>query len=1521
MTTTSVEDPVFLLNWPLLHPRSFPLSPVECNLPNGVESDSLVVCNASSSCFDGDHDDIPDDCNPSAGGGGTSTDANADDSSIPGFSEESSSLKCFGDILVCMYSSISVAVSTSFDFLCAAVVFFISALQTSRFEERHSQGQKMVFECDVEIVESCRLFWPELRNSSLVCKNACFKSTDCIKKARLISIFSNFPVIIPPPVLALCNLSHYLTKFQPLVSAIFLKTEVPSFKDSSDKSAWTFSSILSCTRFFFPFKSWINLSPSKLFQGFYFFDFILSLKPSSSVHDVNCRSISFVSCSLLELKRSVRFGSNLLMDAMPAVVFSSLTARAKTKSLIKATSQWWQPNPNPNEAITGGLGWNVTPQELSLEYNNDLSGGFPSFPENGSLRMISVADTQFSGSLPPSISKLSNLSRIDLSSCNFGGSIPSTMTQLTSLTYVDFSYNNFIGLIPYFLSSKNLTESGVSPVTSSPWAVSPVVTTAPTAESYTNTPSVGIPDAPATESASSQAVSSASTSSAPRTSRSKSTNTQRHGPLSSKHFEGLSKIVSINLGSNFLYGRIPSSLLSLPSLHELYLSNNLFDGLGDEYVNVSTSQLQWLDLNSNRLNGSFPEYFFEFPMLSYLFLSSNSLSGKIQSSLFSLPSLQTLDLAINSFDGLGDEYVNVSTSQLETLNLRSNRLNESFPKYFFEFPKLSELLLSSNSLSGKIQSSLFSLPSLQTLDLAINSFDGLGDEYVNVSTSQLETLNLRSNRLNESFPKYFFEFPKLSELLLSSNSLIGRIQSSLFSLPSLQTLDLSNNSFDGLDDEYVNVSASQLETLYLCSNHLNESFPQYFFEFPKLSELLLYSNSLSGRIQSSLFSLPSLQTLDLSNNSFDGLDDEYVNISASQLETLDFSSNHLSGSLPKYFFEFPMLSNLHLSSNSLSGKIPSSMFSLPSLLNLDLSSNSFDGLIDEYVNASTSQLESLYLSSNHLNGSFLEYFFKFPKLSDLDLSSNSLGGKIPLSMFSFPSLWSLDLSNNSFDGIVDGYVNASTSQLESLDLSSNHLNGSFPEYFFKFPKLSDLDLSSNFLGGKIPLSIFSLPSLLKLDLSSNSFNGLVDGYDVNASTSQLKSLDLSSNRLNGSFPEYFFEFSMLSDLHLSFNSLGEMIEFESLQKLTNLEVLDLSNNEIRGEIPSWIWELGNGTLYHLNLSCNFLESLENPYTIPSSLIVLDLHSNQLQGPLPIPPASSDGFGPIHLDYSHNFFNGSIPFGLGSFARNAYFLSLANNSFTGTIPESICNASYLEILDLSDNKLGDTLPSCLFNSFNRLGVLNLGKNQIYGSVPDSFTINCTLQTLDLSRNSFEGKIPKSLINCSLLEVLNVGNNNIVDTFPCSLKNLTSLCVLVLRSNNFHGDLHCVDANHMWPHLQIIDIASNNFSEKLSPKFLNWKRMIIDEDTAQSGQYIMFNHMNGYLNVSYEYYQDILMIEFDGGPSEIKWEYVTSALGFAVGLGAYVWMLLHNKRCREAYQQLDEVLIRLFGPDNVEENLKD
>ncbi|XP_031103931.1 receptor like protein 22-like [Ipomoea triloba] len=516
-------------------------------------------------------------------------------------------------------------------------------------------------------------------------------------------------------------------------------------------------------------------------------------------------------------------------------------------------------------------------------------------------------------------------------------------------------------------------------------------------------------------------------------------------------------------------------------------------------------------------------------------------------------------------------------------------------------------------------------------------------------------------------------------------------------------------------------------------------------------------------------------------------------------------------------------------------------------------------------------------------------------------------------------------------------------------------------------------------------------------------------------------------------------------------------KFPNLRTHSSIIILDLSDNEIRGEIPNWIWNVGNGSLDHLNLSCNFLDGLEKPYTIPSTLVVLDLHSNQLQGQLPIGVVPSQVQDAAYLDYSNNFFNGSIPFDLGSYAPFASFLSLSNNSFTGAIPESICNASYLQVLDLSNNKLNGILPSCLFNITGietlGLGVLNLGKNQITGNIPDSFPSNCALKTLDLGRNVLEGRIPSSLINCSSLEVLNLGSNKFVDTFPCPLQNLSSMRVLILRSNGFNGDLHCVNANHMWPNLQIIDIASNNFTGELSPKLLNWKGMTVDEDnTAQSRGNIRFdflrlndfyyqdkvlltvkgvemelvkilrvftsidfssnnfhgiipntigaltslyflnlshnaltgnipkaignlkriesldlsaNHLDGeipaqlakltflsVLNLSFNRLSGMIPtgnqlntfgpdsylgnqqlygfplsksckpptssrggkseIELGGGQLEIKWEYVTSALGFMVGLGVYLWMLLHNKRCREAYKQLDNVLVPLFSP---------
>ncbi|THG12333.1 hypothetical protein TEA_001520 [Camellia sinensis var. sinensis] len=305
--------------------------------------------------------------------------------------------------------------------------------------------------------------------------------------------------------------------------------------------------------------------------------------------------------------------------------------------------------------------------------------------------------------------------------------------------------------------------------------------------------------------------------------------------------------------------------------------------------------------------------------------------------------------------------------------------------------------------------------------------------------------------------------------------------------------------------------------------------------------------------------------------------------------------------------------------------------------------------------------------------------------------------------------------------------------------------------------------------------------------------------------------------------------------------------------------LDLSANQISRRIPNWIWKIGS--LMQLNLSHNLLVDLEKPYKFPS-LSVLDLYSNKLHGEIPIPPESV-----TYVDYSSNNFNFSIPVKIGNKLTFAYFFSLSSNCLIGTIPESICNIRFLNVLDLSNNNFSGTIPLCLIeNSTKTLGVLNLRNNNLGGKILGTFLKSYALETLDISRNHLEGQVPKSLANYRVLEVLNVGNKEINDSFSCFLGNLSSLRVLVFRSNKFHGGIRiCRLGHYMWLKLQIIDLASNNFSGDLPDKvFTHWKAMTVAGHNAKSNfnqLWFKFLKHNGF------YYQDTVTLNNKGMEMEL------------------------------------------------------
>ncbi|KAH7675839.1 Non-specific protein-tyrosine kinase protein [Dioscorea alata] len=108
--------------------------------------------------------------------------------------------------------------------------------------------------------------------------------------------------------------------------------------------------------------------------------------------------------------------------------------------------------------------------------------------------------------------------------------------------------------------------------------------------------------------------------------------------------------------------------------------------------------------------------------------------------------------------------------------------------------------------------------------------------------------------------------------------------------------------------------------------------------------------------------------------------------------TLDFSNNHIGGSIPE---NLPVtMREFFLSDNQFTGSIPNSLSEL-------------------------SLLAKMSLRGNHLGGEIPDAFEPLTSLVNLDLSYNNLSGPLPLSMGSLSSLTTLHIQNNRLTDFLD----------------------------------------------------------------------------------------------------------------------------------------------------------------------------------------------------------------------------------------------------------------------------------------------------------------------------------------------------------------------------------------------------------------------------------------------------------------------------------------------------------------------
>ncbi|XP_007026632.2 PREDICTED: LRR receptor-like serine/threonine-protein kinase GSO2 [Theobroma cacao] len=752
--------------------------------------------------------------------------------------------------------------------------------------------------------------------------------------------------------------------------------------------------------------------------------------------------------------------------------------------------------------------------------------------------------------------------------------------------------------------------------------------------------------------------------------------------------------------------------------------------------------------------------------------------------LWSTVSVYTV--AFSSSMQLSSSLFIVNICYVQSLNLAYNSFNSTIPSTFDELANLSYLNLSNAGFKGQIPVAISRMTRLVALDLSTLNFPG--DVQL-----KLENPNLRMLVQNLS---------KLEELHLDGVNISAQgkewCQAISASLSKLQVLSMSNSFLSGPIESHLQ-NLKNLSVMHLEKNNLSATVPTFLAKLSNLTSLRLRSCGLHGLFPKEILQVRTLQSLEISGNEkLQGSLPEFPHNGS--LRILVLSKTKFSGPLPQSIGNLVNLTILDLFYCNFSGEILNSIGNLQQLVFLDLSFNNFTGRIPPFD--MSKNLAYIDLSHNKLTGEIQSSDWEgLQNLTSIDLSHNSLYGDIPSFLLALPLLKKVKLSNNQFDGKFLDVPNAPQSLLDTLDLSSNKLQGPIPKSVFDLSRLNILLLSSNKFNGTIQLGdIQKLVNLTSLDLSHNKLSVDATGSDSTFSSfPKFSRLELASCRLK---------------------------VFPDLKNQSRLTYLDLSDNQISGEVPNWIWNVADGFLQHLNLSFNRLVGLQKPYQMPL-LNVLDLHSNNLSGNIPTLPTSAS-----YLDYSRNNFTSTLPPNIGSNLSYTIFFSLSSNGLTGFIPDSICDAVYLQVLDLSNNNLSGRIPNCLIAREVSLGVLNLGGNSLDGNIPDAFPSHCSIQTLNVNSNELQGKIPRSLVRCKELEVLDLGNNHINDSYPCRLKNISSLRVLVLRSNEFHGEIGCPVNTGTGSKLQIIDIARNSFNGRLPEKLLTtWEAMMVDEDEAQ------------------------------------------------------------------------------------------
>ncbi|KAJ9162631.1 hypothetical protein P3X46_022390 [Hevea brasiliensis] len=344
----------------------------------------------------------------------------------------------------------------------------------------------------------------------------------------------------------------------------------------------------------------------------------------------------------------------------------------------------------------------------------------------------------------------------------------------------------------------------------------------------------------------------------------------------------------------------------------------------------------------------------------------------------------------------------------------------------------------------------------------------------------------------------------------------------------------------------------------------------------------------------------------------------------------------------------------------------------------------------------------------------------------------------------------------------------------------------------------------------------------------------------NSTTGRVSQLTIWSNGwyltdwyFNASLFLPFQELTSLSLLH----SFIDCVENEGLSRLENLEFLDLSYNNFNDSIIPSLSVFPS--LKSLNLAYNRLESVTNFQGLLNfkNLVYLDLsfstlHNNflkdigkisslkilllsgcQLSGTIPAAKGLCELKHLLKLDMSNNDLRGTLPSCLANLT-SLQQLDISSNHFIGNISISpLGTLTSLHKLQLSRNLFKIPISLLPFFNHSKLKFLDCHENEIYADIDvPNLTPKFQLETLDLSGQGDGGVFPKFLDYQHKLEYVDLSDIKMKGEFPHWLiGNNTKLYTLHLPSCSLSGPLHLPMHSHVY--LSHLDISDNSFNSPI------------------------------------------------------------------------------------------------------------